>query len=113
MVTISGGGITIGFDRNALEEYLTINPSVETVDDLMLRVFSSGLISRENQSHCEVSASLLNDGDLFIALKAMVRSEDYCMMLAQRLENVINDPPSMRNSSSTPVLTPLPQVLQC
>ena len=112
MVTISGGGITIGFDRNALEEYLTINPSVETVDDLMLRVFSSGLISRENQSHCEVSASLLNEGDLFIALKAIVRSEDYCMMLAQRLENVINDPPSMRNSS-TPVLTPLPQVLQC
>ena len=67
----SGGGITIGFDRERFDNYLNLNPSVETVDDLPLRIILSGLISEEDLLQCDVKASMLNEGDLFIAFEAI------------------------------------------
>ena len=104
-----GGGLTVGFDRTALEEYLKFNPSVETVNDLMARVFLSGLISKEDLKHCDVRASLTDGGDLFIAFKAKVISEDYCSNLANRLRDVIDNPP-MNDTATASNSTSAPQV---
>ena len=81
---------------------------METVDDLMVRVFLSGFISEEDRNRCVIRGSLSSEGDLFIAFEAKVRSEEYCNTLAKRLENVINNPP-MNDTAS--VSTSLPQVI--
>ena len=75
-----------------------------------MRVILSGLISEEDLNHCDVKASLLNEGDLFIAFEALKKSEDYCMKLAGKIERLINNPSRAGNTSPGFNFTSMPQV---
>jgi len=98
-----GGGLTIAFDRDALEEYLHLNPSLQTVDDLSIRILLSDVISKEDRNRCNITFSLLDEGDLFIAFEAKSRADDYCMKASERVSKLINDLPE---DASTSVAVP-------
>ncbi len=107
-----GGGLTVGFDREAFEDYLSLNPSVETVDDLLKRMILSGLITKKDLLHCDIKASLLNEGDLFLAFEALVEAEDYCMTLSKKIGDMINNQLNGGSGDdSKAVISPVPEVM--
>lgn len=107
-----GGGLTIGFDRDALEDYINLNPSLETVDDLLMMLIAAGFIKEDDLRRCNVTASLLSSGDLYLALKAVSKSDTFCNQRTEDLVDRINNPPRDDGSSSTTatVSTSNPQV---
>ena len=106
----SGGGLTIRFDEDKFESYLEMNPSVETVDDLLLSIVQSDLISKKDLLHCDLQGSLLDNGDLFISLEALNKYESYCLNLAKKITNVINSLSQAGETISASNFTAIPQV---
>jgi len=94
-----------------LEDYHTINPSIATVDDVTTQALLSGFISEEDQSRCNTHGSLSDTGDFFMAFESKMESEDYCMKLSEKLENVLNNPNQRESSGSVSDTVPIPQVI--
>ena len=77
--------MTIGLDRDSLDEYVRLNPSVDTVTNLLNVLVQSRFITMTVASRCNVEASLLDSGDLHMVLENLVNSDSICAMAAQEL----------------------------
>lgn len=108
---ICGGALTIGLDRDAMDEYIRLNPEMDTVDEFLKELVNSGFIPMDVLERCMVSASLLETGDLNMVMESMDNSnENTCSMFAETVADRINNP---QESSATMVQTaPNPQILQ-
>lgn len=104
--------MTIAFDRDALEAYIKLNPSLETVDDFLMLLIADGFISEDNLRQCTITVSLLFSGDMYLALKANTNSDSPCARFAEEIVRRINDPPRNDSSGTAVASTPNPQV-QC
>ena len=82
--------MTIAFDRDLLDEFIMVDPSVETVDDYLEELIDEDFISDEDLMMCKTSATLLDTGDLFLSFRSVRNSDSYCAMLAAMLVDTIN-----------------------
>ncbi len=103
----AGGAITIGIDRDGLDEYVRLNPSLETLDDFVTTLIADTFIPEMILRSCRVSANLLDTGDLHMVLENLVTSENTCRMFVETMANDINNPPRNNGSMTT---TAVPQV---
>ena len=85
--------MTIGLDGDSLDEYVRLNPSVDTVTDLLNVLVQSRFITMTVASRCNVEASLLDSGDLHMVLENLMNSDSICAMAAQEIADRINNPP--------------------
>ena len=98
----------IGLDREALDEYVSLNPSVDTVDELLKILVASRFIPEDIVRRCRVAANLLRTGDLHVVLESVNGSESSCATAAENMAERINNPP---NSTSTLSNSANPQVI--
>jgi hypothetical protein len=85
--------VTIGIDREALDEYISLNPSVDTVDALLKVLVASRFIPENVTRRCKVAANLLRTGDLHVVLENVDSSESTCVKAANDMADKINNPP--------------------
>ena len=86
--------MAIELDREALDDYVDLNPSVATADDLVRRLIADRFIPEELLERCQIDGSLLETGDLHLLLENKDFSFDDCFEAAQDIADVINNPPS-------------------
>ena len=84
----------IGLDRDALDDYISLIPSVDTVDEVLKVLVASRFIPEDIVRRCRVAANLLRTGDLHVVLEG---SDSSCAMAAKHIADRINNP----NSTST------------
>jgi len=105
----AGGAVTIGLDRDAVDEYVRLNPSVDTVDEFLKALVASGFIPEDIIRRCNISANLLRTGDLHVVLESVIRSDNVCSRFAQRIADRINNPPeggaTMTTTNTNPQVT--------
>ena len=92
--------MTIGLDRVGLDDYIELNPSVDTVDELFKRILTSGIIPEDVIASCLIEAGLLDSGELHILLENREFEDSTCFEAAQDLANLINNPPGSESDST-------------
>ena len=99
--------MTIGLDHDAVDEYVRLNPSMDTVDELLKQLVASDFIPENILRRCMVSANLLMTGSLHMVLESVNGSDgNVCTMFAETIADKINDPPDGTMAS----IAPNPQV---
>ena len=83
----------IGLDRDAVDEYVRLNPDKDTVNEILKELVATGFIPGDILRRCNVSASLLRTGDLEMVLESVVSTDNTCTMFAERIADKINNPP--------------------
>ena len=91
--------MTIGLDRVGLDDYIELNPSVDTVDELLKRILASGIIPEDVIASCLIEASLLDSGELHMLLEDTMFADRTCFEAVQDLADLINNPPSSDSSA--------------
>lgn len=104
---VSGGAVTIGLDRDAVDAYVRSNPTLDTVEEFLRELVETGFIPEEVVRRCKIVANLLDSGDMHVVLENLVNTDTICAMAAERIANRINNPPM---SDDTSTVTPNPQV---
>lgn len=101
-----GGAVTIALNHEALDEYIRLNPSFETVDEVLITLITSRFIPENIIRRCNASANILMTGDMQLVLKNVMNSERICHMFAAQIAEAINNPPMSDNSSDTTIAIP-------
>ena len=91
--------MTIGLDRVGLDDYIELNPSVDTVDELLKRILASGIIPEDVIASCLIEAGLLDSGELHLLLENKMFADSTCFEAVQALADLINNPPSSDSST--------------
>ena len=102
--------MTIGLDRVALDEYIHLNPAMGTVDELLKVLVTSHFIPEDVVRRCRVAANLLRTGDLHVVLENVHITESACAMAANRIAEVINNPPMADGTQEVATVAANPQV---
>lgn len=108
--------MTIGLDRDGLDEYIELNPSLDTVDELLETLVADGFISEESLERCTMEGSLLETGNLHMLLQNKMNTDNFCYMTIEEIADIINNPPGQESSSaarsarSVSITTAIPQV---
>ena len=103
--------MTLGLDREALDEYIELNPSVDTVDELVKRLIASGFIPERILRRCKMAVNMLRTGDLHLVFENVNRTGNVCSMFVEEIAEAINNPeagPTTTMTSTT--ITAFPQV---
>ena len=87
-----GGVVSIAMDKEGLDEYVQLNPSISDLDDLIGSAIATGFIPQETLNRCNITSSLLDTGDLQIVLESNQTNERYCNHAAEELATNIDDP---------------------
>ena len=87
-----GGAVTIRLIRAILDEYLRLNPSLETVDDVIKSLIADGFITEDIIRQCKIAANLLDTGDLHVVLENRLNMGTPCRDFAERIAAKINNP---------------------
>lgn len=87
-----GGIVSIAMDKEGLDEYVQLNPSISDLDDLIGSAIATGFIPQETLDRCNITSSLLDTGDLQIVLESNQTNEQYCNHAAEELAINIDDP---------------------
>lgn len=103
--------MTIGLDRDAVDEYVRLNPSLDTVDELLKVLVASRFIPEDVVRRCKVAASLLRTGDLHVLLENINSSDSTCAMAAEQIAERINNPPMGDDGTETTTTAANPQVM--
>lgn len=101
-----GGAVSIGLDQDGLDEYVRLNPSVDTVDEFTKRLVASGFFPDDIVQRCEIAASILETGNMHMVLKNVLENETACYMFAERIADMINNPPSSSGNSTVAIAYP-------
>ena len=104
----------IGLDRDGLDEYIELDPSLSTVDDLLETLISSSFIRQEVVERCEVEGSLLETGELHILLENKRSTDSICFLSVAEIAKSVNNPPGSRGSGRSAratTTTAIPQVV--
>ena len=101
-----------------LDDYIELNPSVDTVDELLKRILASGIIPEDVIASCLIEAGLLDSGDLHILMENREFEDRTCFEAVRDLADLINNPPSSDSSAGKRSIRAtstgaLPQVCQC
>ena len=83
----------IGLDRDAVDEYVRLNPDKDTVDEFLKELVATSFIPADILRRCSVSANLLRTGDLQMVLESVASTDNACAMFAERIADKINNPP--------------------
>ena len=66
------GAVTIDFDRDAFDEFIRLNPELETLDEFLRELVASGFIPEEIIRACTITANLLSTGSLHLLLENII-----------------------------------------
>ena len=106
----SGGIIIVAIDFAGLRDYIRINPSVRTVDDIIEALVESDFISDEVTDRCELEATLTTTRNIQITLSAEDDNDvTFCNEASEKIAAAINDPSSV---TGDPLSVQVPEVLQ-
>lgn len=105
--------MTIGLDRDAVDEYVRLNPLLETVDEFLRELVASGFIREEVVRRCKIVANLLDSGDMHLVLENLEQTDTVCAMAAERIADRINNPPTSDDDDTSNAVTANPQVAIC
>ena len=100
--------MTLGFDRDALDEYIRQNPSLETLDEFLTTLVGNGFIPENILRLCRVAVTLLRTGDVHIVLENIQRAGSACRMFVEQIAEKINNPASAVTTSSPQVDSTVP-----
>jgi hypothetical protein len=101
-INSAGGAVTIGLDYDALDEYLRLNPSVDTIDSFLRVLLRSQFIPDDVASRCIVAANLLNSGDFHMVLENLILSDPICGTAVEEIADRINYPPDDDDDTNGP-----------
>lgn len=109
---VVGGAVFIGLDRDGLDEYIELDPSLSTVDELLETLVSSGFITDQVLQRCGIEGSLLETGELHILLENKVSTDNLCYMAVVEIAESINNPQGNTDigTTTTTTTTAIPQV---
>ena len=102
ILLVLGGAVTIGLDRDAVDEYVHLNPEVDTMDEFLRQLVASHFIPEDIVRRCRIFANLLMTGSLHLVLENVNKSEDICVKFAERIADKINNPPDGTMASTAP-----------
>ena len=97
----TGGAVTIDFDRDAFDEFIRLNPELETLDEFLKELVASGFIPEEIIRACTITANLLSTGSLHLLLENILDSGNTCRMFAEEIADRINNPPATDSETGT------------
>ena len=92
--------MTISLDREGLDEFIELNPDLDTIDRLLETLVASRFISEQTLLSCGVDATLLQTGDLHLLLENNNSAHNVCFTAAQEFAGLINNPPSGETGSN-------------
>ena len=100
--------MTLALDSKALDEYVELNPSVDTVDELVKRLVASGFIPERILRRCKMAVNMLKTGDLHLVFENVNRTGNACYRFVQEIAKAINNP--REGLPTTMTTTAFPQV---
>ena len=106
----SGGAVFVALDLAGLRDYIRINPSMRTLDDIIEALVESGFISDEVIDRCGLEATLTTTRNIQITLSAQNNDDAaFCIGAGDDLADFINNPSSVSDNSQ---FVQVPEVLQ-
>ena len=95
----------IAMDLVGLSEYVRLNPSIRTLDDVIEALIDSNFIGDDITDKCDLEASLTVSGNIQIALSVRSQDDDdakFCNAASELIAAAINDPTLAPQSAQVP-----------